>query len=683
MKKLLLSLTSLSVHIFCYAADEPVTELAPFTVIGNPARHVSIGQTFLSMEKLERFGYADLAELTRTVPGITTAPGPRGGPRNERRLYLRGYDSRQVVLLVDGIPFYIPYDGEPGDFERFRLWNAETVEISKGISSVLFGPNALGGAVNIATAPPRNPVEAEAFAESGFDRTGDMQQWNGYLRGGFLKGNFYGQAGVAFMERDFWTLPADFSPSGEPVYDPRTPGNLEDGGRRERSAVRDASAFARLGWMSGDRTELSLSFFHQEAVKEVPPYAGAPDPFERVNFFHWPTWDRTGVFFHGNFRPARDHRIRIRLYTDAFTNRLERFDDWTYSTQQTPRSFRSEYDDRSIGGSGQWEWSGQSDRTWIGVVHFRRDDHGETSNLLPGRRTPSYSFIDDTVSLGLEQRGNRGPDIKTVAGLGFDYRSPRKAEDAQREGASFERESAGTWNGTLSIENTITQNLVLDAGIARKSRLPAMIDRYSYRQGRSVPNPGLDPETAWNAEVGMRWSEEAFDIEVSVFHNLVDNVMQDVIVGEDPDVPGNLISQIRNVGKAEFSGIELSAAWRSERFEAGVNYTFIESSLDSETAYNLVGVPRHEGHLYLIMRPVRGLELIPLLRVADERLSNEFQDGDPVGGFAVVSLRVIWNWSDNLRLEVSLENLLDELYQYDRGYPEPGRTFSVGLRWER
>lgn len=402
-----------------------------------------------------------------------------------------------------------------------------------------------------------------------------------------------------------------------------------------------------------------------------------------MNFFNWPQWDRTGIFLHSRMQPAPAHHLRIRLYYDNFTNRLERFDNWSYTTQQTPRSFRSEYDDLSIGGSGQWEWSPSADTTWIGVVHFRRDDHGERPNLLPGRRTSSYTFIDNTFSAGLEQRRRWGNGIRTVAGMSTDTRSPERAEDAQRDGEAFRLEDVQAWNATFSIEAPITEDITLNAGIARKSRLPAMFDRYSYRQGRSIPNPGLDEETAWNSQIGLRWSPGPLTLRSAFFYNTVDALMQDIVVGEDPDVPGRLVSQVRNSGGAEFLGIEISARWRGERFGGGLDYTYIERSLNQDAAYNLVGVPRHEATAYLTWRPIDGLELIPALHASDERLSNEFGVGDPVDGFVTVSLRALWEVAGNLRLEAAVENLFDELIQFDRGYPEPGRTFTIGLRWNR
>ncbi|HKJ90630.1 MAG TPA: TonB-dependent receptor, partial [Oceanipulchritudo sp.] len=421
----------------------------------------------------------------------------------------------------------------------------------------------------------------------------------------------------------------------------------------------------------------------QQAEKEVPPYAGPPNPFERINFFHWSHWDRTSLFLQGGLQRDRNHKLRLRLYYDAFLNRLERFDDWTYTTQATPRSFSSEFDDESIGGSGEWAWTRHPGETWIGVLHFRRDHHEETANLLPGRRTPALTFIDHTGSVGLERRTSTDSGWKTMAGLSLDLRSPQKAEDGQRGGASFKLESMEAWNAVFSLRKSVTERLSTNLGIARKSRLPSMIDRYSYRQGRSIPNPGLEAETAWNSEAGLIWKAGTIEVAASVFYNRVQDLMQEAVIGEDPSVPGRLVSQTRNVGKADFMGTELSASWSGPGFEAVLNYAFTERSLDDNTSgYNLVGVPRHEAHLHIRFQPLRGLEVIPVLHLATERLSSEFFDGDPVDGFAIASLRTTWEWREGLRLELGIENIFDDLYAYDRGYPEPGREFTLGIRWQ-
>lgn len=62
----------------------------------------------------------------RTIPdALNLTPGvsiQRVGPRNERGVFIRGFDMRQVPLYIDGIPVYVPYDGY-ADMDRFLTYD--------------------------------------------------------------------------------------------------------------------------------------------------------------------------------------------------------------------------------------------------------------------------------------------------------------------------------------------------------------------------------------------------------------------------------------------------------------------------------------------------------------------------------------------------------------------------------
>jgi iron complex outermembrane receptor protein len=49
-----------------------------------------------------------VTDALNLLPGVSMQ---RIGPRNERGVFIRGFDVRQVPLYIDGIPVYVPYDG--------------------------------------------------------------------------------------------------------------------------------------------------------------------------------------------------------------------------------------------------------------------------------------------------------------------------------------------------------------------------------------------------------------------------------------------------------------------------------------------------------------------------------------------------------------------------------------------
>jgi len=75
------------------------------------------------------------------LPGVAIDHASSG--RNEAAIRLRGFTSRgQVPFYIDGIQVSMPYDGTI-DFNRFLSNDIAEIQVSKGFSSPLLGPNAM------------------------------------------------------------------------------------------------------------------------------------------------------------------------------------------------------------------------------------------------------------------------------------------------------------------------------------------------------------------------------------------------------------------------------------------------------------------------------------------------------------------------------------------------------------
>ena len=81
----------------------------------------------------------DVSRALNLLPGVTLTTS---GPRNESMVSIRGFDLRQVPVYMDGIPVYVQYDGYV-HLARFTTFDLSAVDVSKGFSSVLYGPNSL------------------------------------------------------------------------------------------------------------------------------------------------------------------------------------------------------------------------------------------------------------------------------------------------------------------------------------------------------------------------------------------------------------------------------------------------------------------------------------------------------------------------------------------------------------
>jgi outer membrane cobalamin receptor len=106
--------------------------------------------------------------LTNAAQALDYLPGVSiqhiAANRNEAGIMVRGFSSRgQVPLYIDGIPISVPYDGYL-DFNRYLTSDIGEIQVARGYSSPLLGPNALGGSINMVTEETTMRTRSSALA---------------------------------------------------------------------------------------------------------------------------------------------------------------------------------------------------------------------------------------------------------------------------------------------------------------------------------------------------------------------------------------------------------------------------------------------------------------------------------------------------------------------------------------
>ena len=153
--------------------NDRVFQLGKVVVQSSLDREAPLGESAVSQKEMQAFDLRDVGAAVSVQPGVTVSAG---GARNEQMVYVRGFDSRQVPLFLDGIPQYVPYDGYV-DFTRFTTMDLSEIRVAKGAASLLYGPNIMGGAINLVTRKPVKEFEGEFRA--GY-ATGD-QRYSAYI----------------------------------------------------------------------------------------------------------------------------------------------------------------------------------------------------------------------------------------------------------------------------------------------------------------------------------------------------------------------------------------------------------------------------------------------------------------------------------------------------------------------
>ena len=138
------------------------------TAEASPAESAGLGvaATVIGPDEIARSKATTLLDLLRTVPGLDVAQS--GGPGGVGSLFLRGSNSNQFLLLVDGVKVNSPYFGG-ADLASFSTANVERIEVVRGPFSALYGSEAIGGVVQVFTrrAVAGLPPEARASLSAG------------------------------------------------------------------------------------------------------------------------------------------------------------------------------------------------------------------------------------------------------------------------------------------------------------------------------------------------------------------------------------------------------------------------------------------------------------------------------------------------------------------------------------
>jgi vitamin B12 transporter len=178
--------------------------------------------TWIGPEEIARSGVDSLAQLLQRQPGAEIVSN--GGPASTSGVFLRGANSDQTLVLVDGMRVGSSTTGTAA-LEAIPLSQIDHIEILRGPASSLYGADAIGGVIQVFTRRGASALTANASVGYGTYNTTDLTAGVG---GGGDALRLFAQADVR-RSNGFNAIANPSNPLYEPLDDGYRAGSVSAG----------------------------------------------------------------------------------------------------------------------------------------------------------------------------------------------------------------------------------------------------------------------------------------------------------------------------------------------------------------------------------------------------------------------------------------------------------------------
>ncbi|MDP3856234.1 MAG: TonB-dependent receptor [Stagnimonas sp.] len=661
--------------------------------------------TVLDAEAIDKKSPQVMAELLRGEAGVyfqQTGPG-------QGMAIVRGLKGAEVLHLVDGFRLNNAFfRTAPSQYIALvDPWNIEQLEVLRGPYATLYGPDAMGGVIQI-----RTPEARFEGSEVGYRTEAKLH---------------YGSADLAKIGRVSHAVGNDrLSVSGG--YTTASYGNRQIGGDQGQSA--DGQGNIRFGdtvgpgeytsraydlkslWAptASDELMLSLQYFdvpdgffrYNEMVPGSKPITGSnPARAQSVYFnsreFYHLRWRHTAPL---GFIDSLEAHLGRQVIDD------DRYDLLRNLTRQEREKNRSTLDGftlaarSALGGAQQLSYGIELYRDAVKSAKYRSDAGGPFNPNSPSTgfksRFPNGARSDN-FGVYLSDAWRFAPDWLLDVGGRVNQTSTELPAAPESDRAVAGKIDNTDYSAQLGLRYAITPNLAWASNLGRGYRAPNINDlaQVGDRAGGRVvvANTGLKPESLLSADTGLKFRGGSLAGEATLFYARYEDritlINPAVPNGEQGCTEADGCAQNQNIAEATYYGFEGALRYRllpKLLARATLNYTWAEQKNGGLTEPGN-RVPPLNGLLALAWQPLAKVELEPSLWFNDsqhrldsaDRADNRIAEGG-TAGFAVLNLAGRWSVGENLRLQLMGENLLDKSYrEHASGIDARGRGVSLTL----
>ena len=681
---------SLSEQVF--GAGEPFGGLNGVTRGAKSVFEAPSLSTIVNREALVEKQATDMFQALQNEVGVLMQSSAGG----QTSPFVRGLTGQQVLILVDGIRLNnsIFRTGPNQYFNLIDPGQVERIEVVRGPESVLWGSDAIGGAINVVT-------RSAAQDQGSYGGAGFTEYFSTADTGSYSRANVEGWVGRSGVFSGASYLNANDLDRG---------GDL---GRQPWTGYHQYAGDLKYNYMLSCDAMLTVAMqhFEQDDVPRsdrFPPFVDGPPAGTNR-----PTWND----------PQQRDLAYIRLQGRS-GNAL--FDDYTTTfsygrNKEGYREIRSEtridegqFDADTLGFTTTFA----RDLDWVGRfiygLDYYHDDVSSFHNRIDpttGAVAPDNPQFPDGSTYGragvfLSWDVDLTDRLTVTTGVRFENDDAAGTINAVRGTPAAFDKNYHDWITNVGLSYKLSEPFRVFGSVAEGYRAPNLDDLAADNPvnfATDLPSLGVQPEHAWTYEIGLKLNTPRLRMQISEYWvDLEDNILRQAVDANGNPAPnvigpyGTVIPGSNNFIRSNFdcyvNGTELVGEYLLEGGWSVYGNAWYTYGLDLERLEPLSRIPPLQGLAGVRWRDDCGrkwFEVYTWLVARQDRYAaqNNIDPRFPLGGtpgYVTLNARMgtTWGCGNRHRLSLTLENITDQPYRVlGSGVDGAGFNAIVGDEW--
>lgn len=602
------------------------------------------------------------AEVLKAINGIHVRTNSRG----QAEISVRGSQSRQVAVLLDGVPLTLGYDGRT-DLSILPATALREVSFVRGMSTLLHGPNVLGGVVEMGVArTARFPTERAAEFNASVDHLG------GYSTSAATTLPFTTDGGRGMVRGGvgFRDSPGDPLPGG--IAEPISTGD----DLRLNTDMNNLDGFVAARYADDGGAWTSLSATSHRAERGIAAELGADNP----RLWRYPDIRRTIVALSGGTgdraTPLGRGDLEASVGFDTGITDIRSFSTRAYDVVDSEENGDDRtltlrlLGDHTLGSRGDL----RSSLTYADIRHEETVDGTFRSfrqELLSAAVENVWRLVEEPV----------GP----FSSLRLSYGGAYDRGLTPLTGGLPSLPTIHDWGARVGLSGLVNDgNTMVHVSASRRGRFPALREAYSEALDLFEPNPDLRPEHLRAVEVGVTSRLGSGELQVVGFQQTLTDAIRRI------SLPNGRRQRV-NSDELASVGVEVFFSQTLGSVDFGGELTLQSVELtDPATMVNTQpeNVPEQTASAHVRLPLVGGFDTTFEADYTGAQFCIDPDSGQDVrldgGSWFNATLSKVWPWAggggSRVETSVSALNLTDTALYDACGLPRAGRLLRLQMR---